>query len=104
MCGRFTLYDLSKFNININNEFKPNFNISPGSSILILNENKLPIIINWGITANWSEKVKIFNSRSETLMVKKSFNNTKRCIFLANGYYEWKKMGQNKIPFYHFLS
>ena len=52
MCGRFTLYDLSKFNININNEFKPNFNISPGSSILILNENKLPLIINWGITAN----------------------------------------------------
>ena len=42
MCGRFTLYDLSKFNININYEFKPNFNISPGSSILILNENKLP--------------------------------------------------------------
>ena len=61
MCGRFTLYDLSKFNININNEFKPNFNISPGSSILILNENKLPLIIHWGITANWSEKVKIFN-------------------------------------------
>ena len=103
MCGRFTLYDLSKFNINIKNEFKPNFNISPGSSILILNENKLPLIINWGITANWSEKVKIFNSRSETLMVKKSFNNTKRCIFLANGYYEWKRIGQNKIPFYHFL-
>ena len=104
MCGRFTLYDLSKFNININYEFKPNFNISPGSSILILNENKLPLIINWGITANWSEKVKIFNSRSETLKVKKSFNNTKRCIFLANGYYEWKRIGQNKIPFYHFLS
>ena len=104
MCGRFTLYDLSKFNININYEFKPNFNISPGSSILILNENKLPIIINWGITANWSEKVKIFNSRSETLIVKKSFNNTKRCIFLANGYYEWKKIGQNKVPFYHSFS
>ena len=81
MCGRFTLYDLSKFNININYEFKPNFNISPGSNVLILNEKKLPIIINWEITANWSEKVKIFNSRSETLMLKKSFNNTKRCIF-----------------------
>ena len=37
-------------------------------------------------------------------MVKKSFNNTKRCIFLANGYYEWKRIGQNKIPFYHFFS
>jgi len=43
MCGRFTLYDLSKFNININYEFKPNFNISPGSNVLILNEKKLPI-------------------------------------------------------------
>ena len=104
MCGRFTLYDLSKFNININNEFKPNFNISPGSNVLFLNERKSPIIINWGITADWSKKVKIFNSRSETLMLKKSFNNTKRCIFLANGYYEWKRIGQNKIPFYHFLS
>ena len=104
MCGRFTLYDLSKFNINISCEFKPSFNISPGSNVLILNEKKLPIIINWGITANWSEKVKISNSRSETLMVKKSFNNTKRCIFFANGYYEWKRVDQNKIPFYHFLS
>ena len=104
MCGRFTLYDLSKFNINVNYEFKPNFNISPGSKVLILNENKLPSIINWGLIANWSEKVKIFNARSETLIVKKTFSNAKRCIFLANGYYEWKKFGQNKIPFYHFLS
>ena len=62
MCGRFTLYDLSKFKININFEFKPNFNISPGSNVLILNEKKIPTIINWGITANWSQKVKIFNS------------------------------------------
>ena len=104
MCGRFTLYDLSKFNINVNYEFKPNFNISPGSKVLIINENKLPLTINWGLTANWYEKLKIFNSRSETLIVKKSFANAKRCIFLANGYYEWKSIGQNKIPFYHFLS
>ena len=104
MCGRFTLYDISKFNMNLNFEFKPNFNISPGSKVLILNENKLPLIINWGLTALWSEKVKIFNSRSETLIFKKSFNNTKRCVFLANGYYEWKRDNKNKIPFYHFLS
>ena len=83
MCGRFTLYDLSKLNINVSYEFKPNFNISPGSNVLILNENKLPLIINWGINANWSEKVKIFNSRSETLTAKKSFSNSKRCIFLS---------------------
>ena len=26
----------------------------------------------------------------------------KRCIFIANGYYEWKRVNNKKIPYYHY--
>ena len=99
MCGRFAFFDNTNFKIKDN--FIPNYNISPGSKVYALIENSKVIKINWSLSTSWSSKIKIFNARSETLDNKFSFKNKKRCVFFANGYFEWKKEKYKKIPYYH---
>jgi putative SOS response-associated peptidase YedK len=44
----------------------------------------------------------MINTRSESIREKPAFNNIfryKRCVALADGYYEWKKEGKKKIPY-----
>ena len=102
MCGRFTLFSKenikSKFNVNI----KPNFNISPNQLVTIINEKRQIVQLKWGIKPEWFKGI-LINARYETLEKKKTFKDTKRCIFLADGYFEWKKDRGKKIPFYHFI-
>ena len=50
---------------------------------------------------NGPNKIEIINARSETLKSKTSFQKVNRCIFLANGYFEWKRENSKKIPYYH---
>ena len=44
------------------------------------------------------EKSLIINARSETIENKKSFANLNRCVFISDGYYEWKKKWKIKEP------
>jgi putative SOS response-associated peptidase YedK len=46
----------------------------------------------------------LINARSETLKEKPSFREAKRCVIVADGWYEWKKEAQSKTPFYHHLN
>ena len=55
----------------------------------------------WSLKPSWSDKINIINARSETLDAKDIFKNAERCIFIANGYYEWKKISSKKVPYYH---
>ena len=103
MCGRYALYSekliKSKFNLNITK----NYNISPNQEVVIINEKFNTIKFNWGIIPDW-KKTLIINARFETINKKKTFKNLKKCVFVANGYYEWLRLESKKIPFYHFNS
>ena len=62
-----------------------------------------PEFMKWGIAPSWSKnKVNITNARSETLLEKADFKNSLRCIFIADGYYEWKKIRVIRDPFIIF--
>lgn len=102
MCGRFALYSekkiFSKFNIKVSK----NFNISPGQNVLIIDNYQNLKIMKWGIKPNWKKTI-IINARNESLTTKKTFLNLNRCVFIADGYYEWKRTNQIKIPYYHHL-
>ena len=100
MCGRFTLYDFSKSKLNIKRKVIPNYNIVPNSNVLVIDRNNIITQVKWGISVSWSKKINIINARSETLDEKKIFSKTQRCIFLANGYFEWKR-DKVKTPYYH---
>ncbi len=121
MCGRFTvsvdIEEVEQFlkeNFDINdlpNDFIiPRYNIAPGQDIIsIINDGGKNRVgsLNWGFvphfTKNEKQTFKIINAKSETLATKPSFKDSfinKRCLIIADGFYEWKKVNKKKIPFY----
>jgi len=114
MCGRFILLtDLSviveSFRIgDVAAEYKPGSNISPGQQIsaVIRSEdaNKL-VDFRWGLIPSWAKDPSIgnrmFNARAETIAEKPSFREAfkkRRCLIVADGFYEWQKIGRIKKP------
>ena len=101
MCGRYALYSqdmiLSKYNFKI----KKNYNVSPNQEVLIIIKKNELISLNWGIQPEWKKTI-IINARNETINEKKTFRNLNRCVFIANGYYEWMRSENKKIPYYHY--
>ena len=105
MCGRYTLSQVSDVNNKYGISIKANFNIAPSQSILAITENfNEPKFMKWGYSPSWSERsFIIINARRETLGLKPAFKNAKRCAVIADGWYEWKKDGTKKIPFFFHL-
>ena len=119
MCGRFILLtDLSvivdSFHIGeVAAEYKPGGNISPGQQISAVirdgDVNKL-VDFRWGLIPSWAKDPsignKMFNARAETIAEKPSFREAfkkRRCLIIADGFYEWQKMAKGKKPFHFSL-
>jgi putative SOS response-associated peptidase YedK len=100
MCGRYVIAKKT------NNKFpqikEKNYNVCPGSYVPIIVSDPNSIIKKkWSFTPIWSQKnLNIINCRYETMNEKPSFRMVKRCVFVADGWYEWKKTGNSKTPYY----
>ena len=88
-------------------DFGERFNIAPTQMLpVITNENPDKVqLFRWGLVPHWSKTIaigsKMINARAETLLEKPSFKSNlknRRCLVLADGFYEWKKEGKDKIP------
>jgi len=91
--------------------FAPRYNIAPTQPIAVVTnsgENKLDFF-TWGLVPFWAKDPSIgnrmINARAETLAEKPSFKNAfkrRRCLILADGFYEWQKIPgeKSKIPTY----
>lgn len=117
MCGRYTLFSKKKkleqrFGVCLPFELAPFYNAAPSQA--------LPVILNadadqaqtavWGYIPAWaskeSAKMPMINVRAETIAEKPSFREAflkRRCLVPADGFYEWKKSGENKTPHYFHL-
>ena len=117
MCGRFTLtVDPAEAQDTFSNysfpeKFAPRFNIAPTQPVLTIpNDDKfMADFFIWGLIPMWAKDPQIgnrlINARSETLAEKPSFRGSlkyKRCLILADGFYEWKgSPGKKaKTPFF----
>ena len=105
MCGRFTLTvdpaDLQDAfaDFKFPAKFAPRFNIAPSQPVLAIpndGKNKADFFV-WGLIPSWAKDPaignRLINARGETLAEKPSFRGGykyKRCLILANGFYEWK--------------
>lgn len=116
MCGRFTLtvspdqlqaaFDLSE---PPPAEFGPRYNIAPTQPVAVVT-NQTPRkleFFKWGLIPAWAKDPKIgnalINARGETVAEKPAFRaafKRRRCLILADGFYEWKKEGKTKTPMY----
>ncbi|KAF0994895.1 SOS response-associated peptidase [Geobacillus sp. TFV-3] len=114
MCGRFTLtVDLlalqERFHFRYEGSLAPRFNIAPGQEVLavIVEEGeRIGKMMRWGLVPFWAKDVRIgakmINARAETIDEKASFRHAfkrRRCLILADGFFEWKKEGTKKVPY-----
>ena len=64
-------------------------------------------MFRWGLVPFWAKDPAIgnrmINARAETVAEKPSFRAAyrhRRCLVLADGFYEWKKEGDTKTPYF----
>jgi putative SOS response-associated peptidase YedK len=115
MCGRFTLtadvntlQDSFPF-VEMPQGMQPHFNIAPTQPVAVVpndGRNRLDYFI-WGLIPSWAKDPNIgsrlINARAETLQEKPSFRTAfrrRRCLVLADGFYEWKQGERGKTPMY----
>jgi len=88
---------------------KERFNIAPSQKIAILRGDATDLEnLSWGLIPSWAKdkKMAFINARSETAAEKPAFRSSfkkYRCLILSDGFYEWKKVGTQKQPFYIHL-
>lgn len=117
MCGRFTLRSpagviVAQFGLRELAELAARYNIAPTQNVLAIRVDDAtrawqPAWLRWGLIPSWAKDEKIgaqlINARAETIAEKPSFRSAfkqRRCLVVADGFYEWKKSGRAKQPFH----
>lgn len=119
MCGRYTLQDAIEFlekvfGFSNLSDLKPRYNIAPSQNVLVVRclEGKNEAgWLRWGLIPSWAKdttmSARMINARAESLEEKPSFKNAfkkRRCLIIADGFYEWHKTASTKQPYYIKMS
>lgn len=117
MCGRYTLgapeelserFQLRQLTIPLPHTW----NAAPTNQLPVIIENqegeREARLMQWGLIPRWTKPgskrgFAPINARAETLAEKPMFRNLvrrRRCLVPANGFYEWKNLGDHKQPWY----
>jgi putative SOS response-associated peptidase YedK len=123
MCGRFAFYSPHEAVVRLFGvtdlalDLKPRWNIAPTTpvpAVRVLPDDPAArrlALLYWGLVPSWAKDrgigAKLNNARGETLREKPSFRNAykrRRCLVLADGYYEWQRTTAAKQPYYIQLS
>ncbi|NNJ12275.1 SOS response-associated peptidase [Chloroflexales bacterium ZM16-3] len=115
MCGRYTLSATGgqvaeRFDIADTPQLTPRYNIAPTQAVPLVRvgpEGRELALLRWGLVPSWAKDLaigaKMINARSETVAEKPSFRaalRQRRCLILADGFYEWQAAPGGKQPFY----
>lgn len=117
MCGRYTLRTqlndlLQIFAATGTVEWEPRYNIAPSQPVLAVRRRRPGltrelVTLRWGLIPSWASDFhignRLINARAETLTEKPSFRQAltqRRCLVLADGFYEWKSQGKGKQPYF----
>ena len=121
MCGRFTqtltwpqlveLYRLDE--VPAPAALPPRYNVAPTQDIAVVRRAKDSgerqlVPMRWGLVPFWAKDIgigsRMINARAETLAEKPAFRRafrTRRCLIVADGFYEWQKRPTGpKQPYY----
>ncbi len=117
MCGRFTL-TIDPYHLQqafpwavIPDELIPRYNVAPAQPVAVIpnTPDRVAALYKWGLIPSWAKDPAIgdrmINARAETLAEKPSFKNAyrrRRCLVLADGFYEWRQNPdlKSKTPMY----
>lgn len=113
MCGRYTLFTPQatleeRFDADAEEPLEPRYNCAPGQRLPVVT-NEAPDTIRtlkWGLVPPWADNESVgtdlINARAETVREKRSFADAykkRRCLVLADGFYEWVSRGERKQPY-----
>ena len=103
MCGRYTLSVSNKPDVaKLGLQNADRFNIAPQSQVMIKTDANDHASAHWGIPLGGSGASRfVTNARLETLDAKPLFRDSARCALLADGWYEWQRIGSRKQPWFH---
>jgi putative SOS response-associated peptidase YedK len=114
MCGRYALTLPPEavagfFRVQRVEAFPPRYNIAPTQPVLVARAEgpgRALALMRWGFLPGWVKDPKDFplliNARAETLGQKPAFRaavRRRRCLFPADGFYEWRRDGRRRTPF-----
>ncbi len=121
MCGRYTLsrrheeliraFDIARASEALHGT-GPRYNIAPGTGVVAVwddrdREARAADILMWGLVPGWAREPEIgrrlINARAETAAQKPAFKSAmryRRCLIPADGFFEWKRDGRAKQPYY----
>jgi putative SOS response-associated peptidase YedK len=116
MCGRFTrlytwkqLHRLLSLGTLPSTDLPTSYNVAPSqlSDVCRLSAQgqREVVPMKWGLIPSWFNDGKAgpINARCETVATNAMFRNAfryRRCLVPASGFYEWRKTGDHKQPFY----
>ncbi len=91
----------------------PSYNVASSREVAVIINNKSTrelLLYRWGFLPSWAKALslgnKMINARSETVATKPVFRSAfkkHRCLIIADGFYEWRKVGTGKVPYYIHL-
>ncbi|HZS65132.1 MAG TPA: SOS response-associated peptidase [Xanthobacteraceae bacterium] len=115
MCGRYTLISAPEairalFRYREQPNFPPRYNVAPTQPIAIVRlaaRERQFALVRWGLLPSWIKDPRAFslliNARGESVQDKPAFRaamRRRRCLIPADGFYEWKRAGMSKQPYY----
>lgn len=119
MCGRFTLRApasavAEQFAIFEVPPFAPRFNVAPTQPVAVVRSapeapelGRELVWLRWGLIPSWAKDPSIgdrmINARAETVAEKPAYRaafRRRRCLVVADGFYEWQKTGPKKQPYF----
>jgi putative SOS response-associated peptidase YedK len=119
MCGRYAITSAPEairrlFGYPEQPNFPPRYNVAPTQPVPIvrIHEGRRQFaLVRWGLIPSWVKDPRSFslliNARGESVADKPAFRNAmrrRRCLFPADGFYEWKRVGDRKAPYYIHLA
>jgi putative SOS response-associated peptidase YedK len=116
MCGRFALFAymrqlMEEFGLDDDEatEMGERYNVAPSQRVLaVVNDGTAnrAETFKWGFIPHWAKGDRpryMINARSETVAEKPTFRSafrSRRCLVVADGFYEWKRSGKLKVPMF----
>jgi putative SOS response-associated peptidase YedK len=114
MCGRYAITTAPEavrrlFRYPEQPNFPARYNVAPTQPVPIVrmaDGQRHFVLVRWGLIPSWVKDPKTFtlliNARGESVNEKPAFRNAmkrRRCLFPADGFYEWKGVAGRKIPY-----
>ncbi|HEX7119301.1 MAG TPA: SOS response-associated peptidase [Longimicrobiales bacterium] len=114
MCGRYTMaspeeWIREEFDLfELPPDYRPRYNIAPSQDVLAIvraGDGLRAGWLRWGLVPFWAKDAAIgsrmINARAETVATKPAFRDAfrrRRCLIVADGFYEWQKAGAARVP------